>query len=447
MITFFEGLPRSGKSYSAVKDYIVPLLKKGREIFGYIEGLNHAKIAELVGITEEQCRELLIPLTADQVPTIYQHVRKDAFVILDEAQDFFPLSWKPSPEMTKFITQHGHLGLDILLMGQSVKDVHNLWRRRVETLFYYEKRSGLGKSSSYKVISHRTTRSGNDVKFTPVKTDKHDYDPAYFGTYKSHADGTENKETMVDERTVIWNHPFFKRWAMPICIGGVLAIAYLVWGFKGGFAQSFSGNKPPVATATEKPAKISPAPKPEVKPQTGEPKEEQLAKPSDPLPLNPLDPVLSLSQQHRLRYTGMARVGSVTQILVEWRGTDDQLIQAMGSNELTALGWAVFINATGTMVFLQKDDKRLVAMNWLLRDRFGEVPQETNRQIAGRSNTRYYVDDYGNSRPMVRDRRLEGSNGMTYSANTGSPAWELKEPVLPADNRPQQTAQAVPQPI
>ena len=67
MIIFHEGMPRSGKSYAATQDHIVPALKQGRRMYVRIDGIDHAKLADLAGITEERCRELLTELTEEDV--------------------------------------------------------------------------------------------------------------------------------------------------------------------------------------------------------------------------------------------------------------------------------------------------------------------------------------------------------------------------------------------
>jgi zona occludens toxin len=54
MLLFNEGLPRSGKSYSAMVDRIIPALKDGRAVFAHLDGLNHEKIAEASGVSLER---------------------------------------------------------------------------------------------------------------------------------------------------------------------------------------------------------------------------------------------------------------------------------------------------------------------------------------------------------------------------------------------------------
>ena len=43
MLVFNEGVPRAGKSYDAVKNHILPTLKKGRRVFARLNGLHHER--------------------------------------------------------------------------------------------------------------------------------------------------------------------------------------------------------------------------------------------------------------------------------------------------------------------------------------------------------------------------------------------------------------------
>lgn len=190
MLIFHEGLPGSGKSYAAIKDHVVPALRKGRKVFAYIEGLEHDRIALVAGITPERCRELLFQVTREQVPVIYSVVENDAFVVIDELQNHWPTNrQRLGAEITQFITEHRHRGLDILCMGQVLNDCHTMWRNRVDQLVFFYNRDAVGKPNEYK---WSVRKRGSDMKFQEVTSGVAAYDPDYFGTYASHTEGTEN---------------------------------------------------------------------------------------------------------------------------------------------------------------------------------------------------------------------------------------------------------------
>ena len=131
-IIFHGGLPRSGKSFEAMVHKIIPALQKGREVVAYIEGLNFERIAEASGLPLDRVQALLHPLTRDDMRSVtegqgrYQitkdgpwleKTRDNALHIFDEAQNWWPNRHKPSEQLTQFVTEHGHRGIDIVLMG------------------------------------------------------------------------------------------------------------------------------------------------------------------------------------------------------------------------------------------------------------------------------------------------------------------------------------------
>jgi zona occludens toxin len=230
MIIFHEGLPRSGKSYEACVRRIIPALKAGRKVFAYIEGLNHEKFAEVTGLSVERVRELLYQINSDQVPKIYDHVENDALVIIDELQDFWPSSTKPlSKDITSFITQHGHRGLDIICMGQDHRDCHSLWKRRIDQLYIFVKQDAIGRPNKYAWQSFKQ-RNG---KFEKLNNGTEEYQSKYFGLYLSHTKDTTNKETYNDDRANIFKTKVFRLYLPALAVAVAVAVWFLVSFFQG----------------------------------------------------------------------------------------------------------------------------------------------------------------------------------------------------------------------
>lgn len=394
MIIFYEGLPRSGKSLNALKDYVVPMLAKGRKVFAYLNGLNHDHIAVLAGITPDECRERLHQITAEQVPTIYDHVENDAFVILDELQNFWPSTReKLNPDITKFITEHGHRGLDILCMGQDIKDIHNLWRRRVAQKVYFLKRDAAGKPDEFTSIIFKPVPKGRDVVFEEVRSIKgQKYDQSYFGAYASHTEETSNKETLVDDRANVWNHPFIKKWLPLYGVVFVGAIIYVVYMFKSG--GLVGGTKPekkpdtPVVTSQAAPQRpLQPVHMPtlpaqqEAKPltMTNTSYNEQSKSPSfnDPLiiPDDPPDIVDHLSKTARIRLSGYIQMGNKVSGMIEWYNESQGVVDRMSFDELQMMGWHVLVNQTSTLAIIQKYHTRYIATAWPKMDQRGKLTQ------------------------------------------------------------------------
>jgi zona occludens toxin len=241
-ILFFEGLPGAGKSYEAMVTQIIPALKSGREVVAYIEGLNFIRIAEAAEISLDDVKRLLFPLTRDQMKGFtstvgrkeitvdgdwINHVRDNALHVFDEAQNWWGLRLKATDKLTEFISEHRHRGMDILLMGQSLKDLSALWRRRVDQKLGFLKLTALGTAKRYRVTVYK---GQGDDKYVKVTTKVGKYEARYFGCYASHnSDGT-NTATYTDGRVKIWNSWGFK-FGIPIVLAlGVLGFRFL-WGF------------------------------------------------------------------------------------------------------------------------------------------------------------------------------------------------------------------------
>lgn len=393
MIIFYEGLPRSGKSLSALKDYVVPMLSKGRKVFAYIEGLNHDHIALLADITPERCRELLIQLTREQVPAIYDHVENNSFVVIDELQNFWPQSReKLSPQITQFITEHGHRGLDILTMGQDLKDCHSLWKRRMAQKVFFLKREAAGKPNEFTAIVYKPVPKGRDVVWEELRSIKaQPYDEAYFGAYASHTADTDNKETLIDDRANVWNHPFFKKW-LPI-YGTIFvgAILYLVYLFKGG-GLAPEPEKPktepvPVTAPQTAPVLTSPSVQTPLQANNHAPQKidflgsgQQQSKSFQTIddgiiPDSPPDLIDHLSKTSRIRLGGYIQMGNKVSGFIEWRNESQGLVERMTFDDLQNLGWNVFINQSATSAFVQHYNKRYIATAWPLQDQMGKVSQ------------------------------------------------------------------------
>lgn len=228
MIVFLQGLPGSGKSYEAVVTQIIPALKNGRQVDAYIEGLDFARIAEAAELPVDRVQDLLQPITREQVEVIYKAARKNALIVIDEAQNFWPTGrQKLSPEITQFITEHRHLGQDIILMGQVMGDVHKLWRGRVDQRNSYQKLDAVGLEKRYAITVEKAT---SPERFQVITKTNNKYDEKYFGTYASHVDSSVNTLNFKDPRASVRNAFWFK-WGVPLTIGLSTWGAYQAWGF------------------------------------------------------------------------------------------------------------------------------------------------------------------------------------------------------------------------
>ncbi len=373
MIIFHEGLPRSGKSYAACVDHIVPSLKNGRKVFAYIEGLNHEKFAEVTELPLERVQELLVQIEADQVKEIYKHVEKDSFVVIDELQDFFPAGrQRQTDEITRFITQHGHDGLDILCMGQDLRDCHALWKRRVQRKIVFTKLTAVGKDDSYK---WEACEAKAGEKFQKISSGVKKYDPKYFGLYASHTTGTTNTFNYQDDRINILKSKAI-RLGLPV-FGIVLfaAIYYLV-----SFFSEPSVVK--IEEPTQSPESVS---SPVVATQAAPSAEPPYpaAPQSFSVPLDYFDEFAS-AVGNRVRLGGIIDYGPGRgfEAFIEIVDvTAYRLKESFSLRDLQEMGWRIKRLSYGLEIF--KEGKRYIASSWPMES-WGKVSEYQKTQMVQR---------------------------------------------------------------
>ena len=368
MFFFHEGLPGSGKSYEAVTKHLIPALEKGRPVDAYIEGLQHAKLAELAGITEDRCRELLVVLTREQVPDVWKHSRDNALVFIDEMQNFWPASkQKLGPEITQFITEHRHRGQDICGMGQDLRDVHAMWRRRCGQKVVFSKLDGLGRDGNY---SYRLHKAVTPEKFELVSKGVGKYDPKYFGTYASHVSDDTNTENYKDSRAVIWN-----TWAFKIGIPGFAALVALaswyLYGLLWGGELLQPEAKPESKPAHVKVAQASPAPPP--RPAAPQPA-------SQPVKVQPLDYVQEITAKWRPRLEMWVEMGHKVEGVVQWYDTSLRQQERLNVSQLIKLGYSFEYDRD--LLTIRKGDWQTIVTSWPM-EAIGKLSHAQNRAVGG----------------------------------------------------------------
>ncbi len=384
MIVFMEGLPRSGKSYETCAFLIMSALQKGRNVDAYVEGLNHEKYSELTGIPLPIIKKMLVQIDVKQVPTIYQHVRKDALVVIDELQDFFPQSRQPmSNEMTTFVTQHGHDGLDIVAMGQDLTDCHKMWRNRVDRKYVFQKKDVVGKPTHYHWTSYKAVRSANRLSFVKIRSGSREYDKNYFGLYKSHSDGTTNFDTFEDDRTNLMKGKAFTVFIPLFCVVFIFCIWYLYTSYQNLTSEEFD---PADETTVLTPSEDY---KPPAQQQFDSLKSQFDSLPSSTPNTETLDDakldsvrrddyVKSIADKYRLRLGGI--VTTETRVIAQIDAFDERLYlkESFSSRELESLGWNIEVKPFG--VLLAKDDLSYVVRSWPI-DIHGRVNATTAQAL------------------------------------------------------------------
>ena len=370
-ILFYEGLPRSGKSYEAMSTLVIPWLQKGREVVAYIEGLDtdecKQRIAEASGLALERVKELLFPLTREDMRpreverngkkvmidgTWIEKTRDNALHVFDESQNWWPNRMKATEEITQFVTEHGHRGITILLMGQSLLDVLALWRRRVDQKFIFLKLTALGADKRYRVTIHKGQGNGEFVK---VADKLNKYDPKYFGTYKSHTSTDIDTDTYTDDRIVFWKGGMVK-------YGAVFAVACLIFGSWKLWAFFHPPEPVKVKPGSASAAKaIAPAPTAPAAPPTAAKPQVEAKTPVDTR--SPEERYFSdLGTKGRVRLSGLMVFRGKTAGVVEWVDGNTRVLERIGIDTLQQLG--VRVEVIGPAVKLSLGEWNALATMW-----------------------------------------------------------------------------------
>lgn len=379
MIIFYEGLPRSGKSYEVTTKHILEALKNGRKVYAYIEGINHQKFSDVLNMPLAVVKVLLHQIESEQVQDIYSHVEDNSLVVIDELQDYFPSDReKLSSEMTEFITQHGHRGLDIICMGQDMRDCHSLWKRRVENKVAVLKKSGVGMENHYKWTMYKQT---SPDKFEKITSGGGKYEEKYFGLYKSHTNNAINSLNYQDKRSVVWNTGLFK-WGLPVALGvAVFSVQYLT--------KFFSTDSPMLhqAKAMESEKKNTKIITREVEPAKKEIQIKQAPVIQHPEEVLPIDYVDGYATKYRPRASGIIKSIKDGRLIgyIDFYDSSFHLKERLDFEQIQSLGWEVKEKEYG--VDISKESVVHVVTSWPM-DSFGRVSNHVRGtpQITGVNN-------------------------------------------------------------
>jgi zona occludens toxin len=168
MIFFSSGLPRSGKTLWVIS-YVDRVSKQtGRPV--YYHGIQDVKIP---GWTELKDATKWMELPAG------------AMLIIDEAQDVFPLKLTANgiPEFVKQLSVHGHEGIDIFLISQHPMFIDSYPRRLIDTHWHVVNIFGAERATVYQFKGVREqvdkSREGAISRF------EWSYPKEYYPLYKS----------------------------------------------------------------------------------------------------------------------------------------------------------------------------------------------------------------------------------------------------------------------
>lgn len=373
MIVFHEGLPGSGKSYEACVMHILPALKAGRDVITNINGINHEKFSALTGIPVPVLQKMLVCISHNHCDDEENRLelvkadfltltKKDSMVVIDEIQDMFPTKRQPvTPEWSKWIASHRHEGLDIVLMGQDRRDVHPIWRRRIQRLLTFNKLQAVGADSSYRWVCLEAT---SPEKFKEVSSGVRRYDKQYFGLYASHTQGTSNKSVYKDDRANI-----LKNKKIQLAFVAFFALGY--WGITNTMAFFHPQEKETPVIAKHTPASaITSAPQASVPYPSSSVSQSSSASPK-PDERPSLDIFDQEARKGRLRLAALLHTNEKIYFRIEIMDSYNRLLAAYDYKSLIDLGWEVENRDSG--VHLLKAGQIYVARPWQLENSYAKV--------------------------------------------------------------------------
>jgi zona occludens toxin len=407
MLSFHEGLPRSGKSYEAMVKHIIPALKKGRIVYTNMAGLDSEKIAVCSGLTVDEVKILLRAVSDEQIENLGEFVENNALVVIDELQNHFPMARESLPRsMMKFVSEHGHRGIDLLGMGQDHKDVHALWKRRIDRKLVFIKKDVLGKPDHY----HWKLEKQVAGKFVRVNSGSSKYDPQYFGTYASFEEGAIDDDAQgADKRASLFQSWGFKVGVPLAGLAGVAGLGFAIWAFNGGLV--------PKVPATAAKAIKGPAVAPVVAIAPG-------AKPdiikAVVAPAAPKNYIEEISEKWRPRLGGVMELRGVRVVLVEWYDEGLRVRERLNTAQLQGFGYETYFDAGGVTLG-GKDRKPMRLTSWPI-DPVGMVSRETRMAIGEmgtgpRVNPVYVIPDVTRDALKLSPSPASGAEGGGPSSN------------------------------
>jgi zona occludens toxin (predicted ATPase) len=183
-IIAYTGLPRSGKSYTAVEQVIVPAIQKGRVV---VTNLALKKDALLRDYPGAQIRELQLSGIEADPPSIFDLCPNGAVVVIDECWRLWPAGKKVDkiPEAFKsFLAEHGHRvdvsgnAQHIVLVTQDLAQIAAFARQLVELTFVTRKLTSVGLSKKFRTDVYQ----GHPTGISPPESQRI---RQIFGTYQA----------------------------------------------------------------------------------------------------------------------------------------------------------------------------------------------------------------------------------------------------------------------
>jgi zona occludens toxin len=385
MLVFNEGVPRSGKSYDAIKDHVLPALKRGRKVFARINGLDdpdrRTKIAAYLEISTERLDELLTFVPTAKVKRLFIATKdmnaedgewkidgdlKDALFVIDECHEFYVASREPiHPAIEQFFALCGQNGMDGVLMSQWYRRLHSAVRARLERKNVFQKLTAVGLQKRYQVTRYHAVAPD---RYEKVGAQTLSYDPEIFPLYKGYADGAQNTEVYTGGGKTVWHKIGMLALVVVPLVGAALWVFLHFFGGDSGLAKETTGKSrlgPVPATVGTEPGKAAPPPSTE--------KAAPVRSAASPNSLHPtydtkgMPPevgyLFDMSAQARPRLAALAHMeGGKDWGVIEWREDQGHVLERLSLDQVRELG--VIAEVHGYGVKLRYGPQVIVVTAW-----------------------------------------------------------------------------------
>lgn len=238
-IDAYTGLPRSGKSYSVVKNVILPSLKEGRHVYTNIP---------LTEKTHQLYPDLIHQLDAEWFKDmeLFAGIPGGAVVVLDELWRRWPAGLKANAVNfadKEFLAEHGH-NVDengnttrVVLVSQDLSQIAAFARDLVAMTYRATKLDAVGADNRFRVDIYTGAVTGQKPPKSQLLRSTYDkYDPEIYTFYRSSTKsktGDVGDESRADKRGNIWKSPFI----LFSAIAPLVLIPLLLWYISGLFGS------------------------------------------------------------------------------------------------------------------------------------------------------------------------------------------------------------------
>ncbi len=277
-IDAYTGRPRSGKSYSVVKNVILPSLREGRHVYTNIP---------LTQIAHDEFPGQIHQFEKDwfKDPKLVESFPVGSVVVLDELWRRWPQGLRANNAIfadKEFLAEHGH-SVDekgnttrVVLVTQDLSQIASWVRDLVDKTYRTTKLDAVGADNRFKVEIYEGCVTGQKPPKSQMISQILDnkYEEKYYRYYKSATKsetGDVGNEKRADKRATVWRSPGF---IISMCFAGFALIVgpWMAYNYVSSklhpdtkepeqVAQAETVNPPPPGMVNPPPGQAQPVPR------------------------------------------------------------------------------------------------------------------------------------------------------------------------------------------